>query len=63
MAANSSRVKIQGTVGINLTDHPDVLKMIDEMREAATSEGISRASMVRILIKDGYERWKKSKKK
>ena len=62
MSAKSTRVKIQGIEGVNLTNHLDVLGMIDEMRAVETSDGVSRASMVRILIKEGYEHRKKAKR-
>lgn len=52
------KTKIIQNTGVNVTS--DVLVMLDKMCEAETIDGLPRASMVRIAIKEAYaKRFKK----
>lgn len=56
------RVRVSQEYEINLADHPDVLKMVDQMRKTPSGEKISRAAQIRICIRESYQSYLNTKK-
>jgi hypothetical protein len=54
MKKDDKRIRVTKEVDIDLKKNPDIVTMIDEMRNKETIDGISRPSMVRIAVVEAY---------
>ncbi|HNO71557.1 MAG TPA: hypothetical protein PKO16_07300 [Bacteroidia bacterium] len=55
---DSKRIKVTEKFDVDLSKNANILSMLDKMRNRETTDGISRASMVRIAIVEAFRKRK-----